>query len=71
MGANAPFDPLTPEAKAVLLKRGFDPENPTAAVQPPATLAPNRTQRVVQNGVTYDVTTDATGKVVSSKAVQP
>jgi hypothetical protein len=69
MGANAPFDPLTPEAKAVLLKRGFDPENPTATVTPPAALAPNRTQRVQQNGVTYDVTTDATGKVVSSKAV--
>jgi hypothetical protein len=71
MGANAPFDPLTPEAKAVLVKRGFDPDNPTATVAPPATLAPNRTQRVVQNGVTFDVTTDANGKVVSSQAVRP
>lgn len=29
MGANAPFDPLTPEAKAVLTKRGFDPAHGT------------------------------------------
>jgi hypothetical protein len=35
MGANAPFDPLTPEAKAVLVKRGFDPDNPTATTAAP------------------------------------
>lgn len=34
-----------------------------------AQLQANATQRVVQNGVTYEVTTDATGKVVSSKVV--
>jgi hypothetical protein len=30
MGANAPFEFLSPEAKAVLSKRGFDPDNPNA-----------------------------------------
>lgn len=31
MGDNDPFDPLTPQAKSILLKRGFDPTQPTNA----------------------------------------
>lgn len=46
---------------------------PTAApaAAPSPTLAASATHRVVQNGVTYDVTTDAAGKVISAKPVQP
>jgi len=43
------------------------PAKPAAA---PPTLGASATHRVTQNGVTYDVTTDAAGKVVSSKAVR-
>jgi hypothetical protein len=42
-----------------------------AAAAAAPTLGANATNRVVQNGVTYDVTTDAAGKVISSKAVKP
>lgn len=40
-----------------------------AAPTPAAALSANTTQRVVQNGITYEVTTDAAGKVIRSKAV--
>ena len=50
---------------------GAQPAAAAAAAAPSPTLAANATHRVVQNGVTYDVTTDASGKVVSSKAVKP
>jgi len=51
----------------------YAPPAPAAAAPPavaPGALTANTTQRVVQNGVTYEVTTDATGKVISSKVVR-
>jgi hypothetical protein len=52
-------------------KAGYDVSNFTAAdtAAAPATLAAGKVQRVVQNGVTYDVATDPRGKVISSKVV--
>jgi hypothetical protein len=47
-----------------------DTAAPPPKPPPHATLAPGRTQRVVQNGVTYDVVTDAQGRLVSSQVVR-
>lgn len=58
-------EPMTPGNGVDL--RPAQPATPAAAA--PA-LRANTTQRVVQNGVTYEVTTDAAGKVISSKAVR-
>jgi hypothetical protein len=52
-------------------RMGGAPATTTPPPAPPPTLTANTTQRVVQNGVTYDVTTDAAGKVISSQAVKP
>ncbi len=75
---------ITPEAVTAAQKLGLGEtvkkygsggqigaKNVPAQPSAPPTLAPSATQRVVQNGVTYDVTTDASGKVISSTIVKP
>lgn len=70
MGKNDPFKVLTPDAEDVLTKYGFDPAHPRMGGPSTPTLAPSATHRVMQNGVTYDVTTDASGKVIKSEQVR-
>lgn len=70
MGKSDPFKVLTPDAEEVLLKYGFDPAHPRMGGGSPPALQPSASHVVEQNGVRYKVTTDASGKVISSEQVR-